>query len=281
MTTAHRATWKAARGGLQEEGSFQLHAPSAAVSGKDAPTERNLKKRYFTPAEASRDEMRLRVEHEAEHAGKRPRRSRFGPKPQPHDITNDGDDDAVRKLLPPPEEAEEKPGGAKEIEKRAEDGDECGADGDAGAASAPTEREPDRVCEEKEGEDPEDSEDEDDESDEDEAELLAELERIRKEREFERAKKQAEEQERIEREETSKAASENPLLPNLANFNDEISETASIATGSVPAFAVRRRWDDDVVFRDQARGERRQRPRFVNDTIRNDFHRRFMRQYMR
>ena len=46
--------------------------------------------------------------------------------------------------------------------------------------------------------------------------------------------------------------------------------------------AIKRRWDDDVVFKNQARGEPElKKKRFVNDTIRNDFHRRFMTKYIK
>ena len=34
------------------------------------------------------------------------------------------------------------------------------------------------------------------------------------------------------------------------------------------------RWDDDVVFKNQSRNEPKKERRFINDTIRNDFHRR-------
>lgn len=44
---------------------------------------------------------------------------------------------------------------------------------------------------------------------------------------------------------------------------------------------VKRRWDDDVVFRNQTRGEPKVQKRFINDTIRNDFHRRFLHRYIR
>ena len=44
---------------------------------------------------------------------------------------------------------------------------------------------------------------------------------------------------------------------------------------------VKRRWDEDVVFRNQTRGEPKQQKRFINDTIRNDFHRRFLNRYVR
>ena len=41
------------------------------------------------------------------------------------------------------------------------------------------------------------------------------------------------------------------------------------------------RWDDDVVFKNQARGEMKAPKRFINDTIRNDFHRKFLHRYMK
>jgi hypothetical protein len=41
------------------------------------------------------------------------------------------------------------------------------------------------------------------------------------------------------------------------------------------------RWDEDVVFKNQARGEPKATKRFVNDTIRNDFHKRFLQRYIR
>ena len=44
---------------------------------------------------------------------------------------------------------------------------------------------------------------------------------------------------------------------------------------------VKRRWNDDVVFRNQAKDEPDVKKRFINDTIRNDFHRSFLRKYVR
>ncbi|KAF8409766.1 hypothetical protein HHK36_005845 [Tetracentron sinense] len=55
----------------------------------------------------------------------------------------------------------------------------------------------------------------------------------------------------------------NPLLNNATSFN------------------VKRRWDDDVVFKNQTRGEAKAPKRFINDTIRNDFHRKFLQKYMK
>ncbi|KAH6768090.1 Cwf15 / Cwc15 cell cycle control family protein [Perilla frutescens var. frutescens] len=79
---------------------------------------------------------------------------------------------------------------------------------------------------------------------------------------------QKEREERLQLEEELKAKEEqllrgNPLL------NDASS------------FSVKRRWDDDVVFKNQARGETKTPKRFINDTIRNDFHRKFLHKYMK
>ncbi|RDA84492.1 hypothetical protein CP532_0969 [Ophiocordyceps camponoti-leonardi (nom. inval.)] len=48
-------------------------------------------------------------------------------------------------------------------------------------------------------------------------------------------------------------------------------------------FSIKRRWDDDVVFKNQARGteEKGKKKEFVNDLLRSDFHRRFMSKYVR
>lgn len=48
-----------------------------------------------------------------------------------------------------------------------------------------------------------------------------------------------------------------------------------------PSFEVKRRWDDDVVFKNQSRGEPKAQKRFINDTIRNDFHRKFLTRYIK
>uniref|UniRef100_A0A061R6A3 Protein CWC15 n=1 Tax=Tetraselmis sp. GSL018 TaxID=582737 RepID=A0A061R6A3_9CHLO len=106
--------------------------------------------------------------------------------------------------------------------------------------------------------DEEPSDDEEEESD-DEAELIAELERIKKERAEEAARQAAEAAEKQQKEKEEELRHGNPLL-HAGESN----------------FGVKRRWDDDVVFKNQARGEPKPAKRFVNDTIRSDFHRRFL-----
>ncbi|KAI8660561.1 complexed with cef1p [Fusarium falciforme] len=113
-------------------------------------------------------------------------------------------------------------------------------------------------------EDEEDSDDDDDSDDDSDAELQRELDRVRRERE-ERKKK--EEAERLKEEQEARErniALGNPLL-NKQDFN------------------MKRRWDDDVVFKNQARGteDKGKKKEFVNDLLRSDFHRRFMSKYVR
>jgi protein CWC15 len=111
-----------------------------------------------------------------------------------------------------------------------------------------------------------DSDDEDDDDDEDDTEaLLAELEQIKKERDEEKRRK-----EQLEREEELKVKESEVIRGNpLINNNNPTS------------FNVKRRWDDDVVFKNQTRGETKAPKRFINDTIRSDFHRKFLHKYMK
>ncbi|XP_074561503.1 uncharacterized protein LOC141829542 isoform X1 [Curcuma longa] len=110
------------------------------------------------------------------------------------------------------------------------------------------------------------SDDDDDDDDEDDTEaLLAELERIKKERAEEKLRKEQQQQEEELKAKEAELMRGNPLI----NINNAAS------------FNVKRRWDDDVVFKNQARGETKAPKRFINDTIRNDFHRKFLQKYMK
>jgi len=92
---------------------------------------------------------------------------------------------------------------------------------------------------------------------------MRELEKIKRERAEQREK---EEQEKAAAEQDQREhdiALGNPLL-NPKDFN------------------VKRRWDDDVIFKNQARGtEQKGKKEFVNDLLRSDFHKRFMSKYVR
>ncbi|XP_030837997.1 protein CWC15 homolog A [Strongylocentrotus purpuratus] len=117
--------------------------------------------------------------------------------------------------------------------------------------------------------DPLDNEDEDDDasddSDDETAELLAELNKIKKERAQESSRKEQEKKVEEERIRTENILSGNPLM--------SASQKAD--------FKVKRRWDDDVVFKNCARGEDdKKEKKFINDTLRSEFHKRFLEKYI-
>ena len=60
---------------------------------------------------------------------------------------------------------------------------------------------------------------------------------------------------------------------------EELVGPAALVSGD-PFCIGKRRWDDDVVFRNQANEPKVQR-RFINDTVRSDFHKRFLNRYIR
>ena len=113
----------------------------------------------------------------------------------------------------------------------------------------------------------EDSDSGSDSDSEDEQEALQrELDKIKRER---AEKREAEEREKAAQEEAERereVAGGNPLL------NQQPKD-----------FGVKRRWDDDVVFRNQARGhdEKGKKKEFINDLLRSDFHTRFMKRTAR
>ncbi|KAI9713621.1 MAG: complexed with cef1p, partial [Candelaria pacifica] len=108
-----------------------------------------------------------------------------------------------------------------------------------------------------------DSSDEESDEEDETAELLRELEKIKKERAEQREREEREKEALEEERREVDIAKGNPLL-NGKDFN------------------VKRRWDDDVIFKNQARGtEDKRKKEFVNDLLRSDFHKRFMSKYVR
>ncbi|CAG8630577.1 6357_t:CDS:2, partial [Dentiscutata heterogama] len=88
------------------------------------------------------------------------------------------------------------------------------------------------------------------------------LEKIKKERAEEKERMELEKMESAERQRQEEAMNGNPLLRK--------------------DFSVKRRWDDDVIFKNQARGvDDKPKKRFINDTLRSDFHRKFMNKYVK
>nr|GLL22499.1 protein CWC15 homolog [Ipomoea trifida]GMC72373.1 protein CWC15 homolog [Ipomoea batatas]GMC74470.1 protein CWC15 homolog [Ipomoea batatas]GMC75567.1 protein CWC15 homolog [Ipomoea batatas]GMC76381.1 protein CWC15 homolog [Ipomoea batatas] len=100
-------------------------------------------------------------------------------------------------------------------------------------------------------------------ADADDVDVDAKSDDERKERAEEKIRKERQEQEEELKAKEAELLKGNPLLNQPTSFN------------------VKRRWDDDVVFKNQARGEAKAPKRFINDTIRNDFHRKFLHKYMK
>ncbi|KAI9369602.1 Pre-mRNA-splicing factor cwc15 [Aspergillus egyptiacus] len=160
----------------------------------------------------------------------------------------------------------DEPTGQDKTPKQLEDGP---SNGNAGEIEEDPEAKRRRILEETRDIDAdsdgseEESSDEDSDEEDEAAELMRELEKIKKER---LVQKEKEERERAEKEEEQREidiARGNPLL-NPTDFN------------------IKRRWDDDVVFKNQARGTEDKRGKeFVNDLLRSDFHKKFMSKYVR
>jgi protein CWC15 len=122
--------------------------------------------------------------------------------------------------------------------------------------------------------DPQDASDGDDDDsssddEDDTAALMAELQRIKKERAVEQAKLEAEKRAEEERIRAENILSGNPLL----NY------TGPATKGDM---TVKRRWDEDVVFKNCARADDSGKGKtFINDCLRSDFHRKFMEKYIK
>lgn len=111
----------------------------------------------------------------------------------------------------------------------------------------------------------------DDDSDDDTAALLEELNKIKRERAQEADKKDQEKKQEEERIRMENILSGNPLL----NY----SSGKTTASGGMK---VKRRWDDDVVFKNCARSEPDKKAAgFINDTLRSEFHKKFMDKYIK
>lgn len=117
--------------------------------------------------------------------------------------------------------------------------------------------------------DPVDSDSSDDDDSEDEtAVLLAELNKIKQERAQETLRKEKEKKQEEERIRMENILAGNPLL----NYS---------SSGNKTDLKVKRRWDDDVVFKNCARTEPEKKSHFINDSLRSEFHKKFMEKYIK
>lgn len=121
----------------------------------------------------------------------------------------------------------------------------------------------------------EDSDDEEDET----AQLLRELEKIKRERAEEQAKKEREQSGQNAASNDARIATANPLL----NLAAALGQAPAGLNTTVPgSFSVKKRWDDDLIFKNQAmNGDEKPQGQFVNDLLRTEFHKKFMTKFIK
>ncbi|KAJ8489088.1 hypothetical protein ONZ51_g3190 [Trametes cubensis] len=122
-------------------------------------------------------------------------------------------------------------------------------------------------------------EDEDDDED-DTAELLRELEKIKRERAEEKERQEREQSASVQAQREVEIATANPLLNLAAALGQSPNGVNTTKPGT---FAVKRRWDDDLIFKNQAVNirDKDKDPQFVNDLLRTEFHKKFMAKFIK
>mmetsp|Transcript_43834 Transcript_43834/g.49737 ORF Transcript_43834/g.49737 Transcript_43834/m.49737 type:complete len:254 (+) Transcript_43834:111-872(+) len=252
MTTAHRPTWKPAVGRDSGGGWAAGGASSGREATLDLASHTKLKFRKGIQVVDKKSALReslLKLE-EAERKSITIKRRQIVPA-----IEEEGE----RKLLKQTAEVDE-----ERIRSKYNDDDEKGGtDQKEEDGWSDLDGDDDTDLDNKHNNSDDDSTDDD--SDDDEEALQAELANIRSEREEAKRKEQegidAKNQQGLE----EAALIGNPLL----------SSATTLGVGK-----MKRKWNDDVVFRNQAKNEPKVQKRFINDTIRNDFHKRFLDKFM-
>eukprot|EP00979_Chaetoceros_neogracilis_P009712 scaffold2192_cov268-Chaetoceros_neogracile.AAC.114 len=254
MTTAHRPTWKAAVGKSNEGGWTAGGAGSTMRSALSLPGHTKLKTR--------RDQEFISKEREEilKQSLKKLRdmeERTLGPRVMDEHVEQEG----RQKMLMSTADIDD-----EEMKKKYDDAD----NDDEGKANENGWSDVEDVLNDDSDLDSDSDDDSDSDSDDEdeEAALQAELAKIRAEREIVKAKEEAEEAANEQEHMEEAALVGNPLL---SSGGDD-----TYATGK-----QKRRWNEDVVFRNQAKGEPGQKKRFINDTIRNDFHKRFLNKFIK
>lgn len=275
MTTAHRPTWKAAVGRAQEGGWSAGGAVSTQSSARDLASHTKLKFRKGSQQLSDRatalQESLLKMKEAEEKAEISARRAvRMGREQLLLENEEENEERGRLKLLKQTADVDEEKIRAKYDDEDDDDGNDDGGgrwsdlDDDGGGGVNNLESDESDL----DASDDDDSDLDDDSDDEDEeAALQAELAKIRQERAAAKAKEEAEAAAMEQAEMEEAALTGNPLL----NSGGESSSGR-----------LKRRWNDDVVFRNQAKTEPDQnKKRFINDTVRNDFHKRFLNKFIR
>jgi protein CWC15 len=291
MTTAHRPTWKAAVGRASEGGFAGI---SALTSVRDVAGHTKLKIRagpQTIDKQRHLQQSLLKLEQAQQKAKESLRRASKAPpvsaqleaesrqKLLLHDTSQDVDDEAVRLKYNDADNDDDEDNNADNKEKKNENRG-TGAWSDIDGASD-SESDLDADSSDDDDDDNSDLDDRDsdnDDSEDEEAALQAELAKIKQEREAVKQKQFAEQQRQEQSAAEEAALTGNPLLN-----PDSTGDAATTTTDMSSSGKLKRKWNDDVVFRNQARSASsgQTNKRFINDTVRNDFHKRFLNKFIR
>lgn len=141
-------------------------------------------------------------------------------------------------------------------------------DDDNSSSGDDSDDDPDRESGGGSEQDDEESNSESESEDDSEDELQRELEKIKQERAEQKLREEEKQKARELEEREKEIAYGNPLL--------------NPGSSSHSGTSSRRKWNDDVVFKNQAKGvDDKPDQGFINDMIRSDFHRKFMNKYIR
>lgn len=252
MSMAGRPTWVGARGG-NEQGGYRRHNPSMQFSSRDLASHTKLKVRQTgqnTADEVTKRDLKRELD-EREKKGKK-------------DKTEDKNKDEEKPTLAIKEKGEDDKR-EKTYNIDADDSDSSSdSDSDSDASPASRKRKGKQAASRNgnRSDESDSDSDSDDDSEDETDELMRELERIKKEREQEKIKQERQHAEDEARRRDEAFVHGNPLV----NQSD---------------YSIKRKWYDDVVFKNQARDEPEQKKRFINDTTRNDFARKFLTKYIK
>jgi len=291
MTTAHRPTYNPTRGG-SEQGGNKLYIPSKMYSSKDLPSNLNLKTRR--PGQGSikdikgRDFKKELFERENKNFKEKrglglvssiyedidlesqdingtldftsdlPQLEAAKKKPRTEDNENILEDinkhskiESESQLVFPQDKDFEYDSDSEDfVDKRLKKNKpNVEADNhDDNLSSSSNENK-----EENESSKFSDDQDEDDS----EEELYRELEKIKKMREEQNKLKEMEDLEKLKQQTQEDILKGNPLV-------------------SHSGYSLKKKWFEDTVFKNQAKNEPKIKKRFINDTVRSDFHRKFI-----
>lgn len=257
MTTAARPTFDPAKGGTSR-GEKSLSSLSKQYSSRDLPS--HLKLKYRQTGQGTTDDLKSKdFRRELEERERLVALEKDGKRPGAANLaaTAQLDNIAASSLNRAEASTSSLGGAAKKPRIEYQNLSQLDADEKLGDDD-----------DDDEGNDYEDS-DSDDDSEDDTAALLAELNRIKQERAAEEAKRDEERKLQENQIRMENILSGNPLL------------NAGSSKGGPSSFKVKRRWDDDVVFKNCAKGEGQNKRGFINDTLRSDFHRKFMEKYIK